>query len=102
MTLVKFADGRIKILPGDRTEERLRALRNRYGRPEKTFRTRAGGEWLEIEDWSGSEPRSHRVAAPGQTQSARLSRKAAIFFASFGITTGALPNVEASRSPEGV
>lgn len=100
MTLVRLGDGRIRILPPDDASARLRRLANEHGRPSAAYRVRADERGCEVEDWTGSAVvRYRRDVRPAQ---ARLSRKSAIFLASFGITTGALPNVEVSRSPDGV
>lgn len=100
MTLVRLADGRVRILPPDNPRERLRRLGNELGAVAAAFVVRVGAEALEVEDWSGSPVVRYRREI--RHAQARLSRKSAIFLASFGITTGALPNVEASRSPDGV
>ena len=104
MTLVRLADGRVRILPADSTAERLCRLRNECGPLSAAFRvgsTRdAQGLELCVEDWTGREPLRY-ARRPAEPQR-RLSRNAAIFFASFGITTGALPNVDVSLSPPGV
>lgn len=96
--LVKLSDGRVRILPPDEPRARLERLRNEYGPLAAALRV--DGEGLAVEDWLSGEPRraqrGYRGAAAG------LSRNSAIFLASLGMTTGALPNVEASFSPDGV
>jgi len=79
--VARWGDGRIRLFMGETAESRLRALENEQGRAEVAYRVGVRG---------------------GQPAVAELSRKSAIFLASFGMTTGALPKVEVSRSPEGV
>ena len=69
----------------------------------------------QVEDWSGAEPRtwtqSSRLGAEGKwlssepqvraLQADSESRNAAIFAESLGMTTGALPKVDAISSPLG-
>jgi hypothetical protein len=82
--VVRFADGRLRLYPAD-AESWLATLRNEHGPCEAYLVT---GEGV-------------RACAP-EPRAASLSRNAAIFLASLGMTTGALPNVEDSLSPAGV
>jgi len=79
--VARWGDGRIRLFSGHSAESRLRSLENEQGQVEVAYRVRL---------------------CDGQPEAEELSRKSAIFLASFGMTTGALPNVEASRSPDGV
>ena len=79
--VARWGDGRIRLFSGDLAESRLRELENEQGRTEVAYR-------VGLRD--------------GQPAAEELSRKSAIFLASFGMTTGAFPNVEVSRSPDGV
>ena len=76
--MVRFGDGRLRFFPAE-AEERLEALRNEHGPCE-----------------------AYVVDAGGVRQAAVRSRNAAIFAASLGMTTGALPKVEPKSSPAGV
>lgn len=76
--VVRFGDGRLRFYPIE-AACRLDALRNEHG-PVDAY----------VADTDGV-----RQALPE-------SRNAAIFAASLGMTTGALPKVEASSSPAGV
>ena len=71
--VVRFGDGRLRLYPAE-AERDLDALRNQYGPCEAYVVTGEG-----VRDCSASR-----------------SRNSAIFAASLGITTGALPKVEAS------
>lgn len=79
--VARWGDGRIRVFPGTEAHGRLRALENEQGQAEIAYR-------VGLRD--------------GQPMAEELSRKSAIFLASLGMTTGALPNVEVSLSPEGV
>jgi hypothetical protein len=83
LLLVKLADGRIRILPADDVGGRLRRLENESGPIAAAYQVTAGGDWVETQP------------------SARESRNSAIFAASLGMTTGALPNVGLSLAPSG-
>jgi hypothetical protein len=116
--VVRLDDGRLRLLPGG-AAERLAVLRNESG-PGEAYRVGcrrtgdravlevaeadgAGRAWRR-ECWRGPEgwqagPVEFREP---QAEAAELSRKAAIFAASLGMVTGALPKVAAIGSPEGV
>lgn len=79
--VARWGDGRIRLFAGEGAASRLRAIENEQGRAEVAYR-------IGVRD--------------GQPEAEELSRKSAIFLGSFGMTTGALPKVEASRSPDGV
>ena len=76
--VVRLGDGRLHFYPVEAVE-RLEALRNERGPFE-----------------------AYVVDAEGMRQAEACSRNSAIFAASLGMTTGALPKVEVSSSPAGV
>ena len=79
--VIRFADGRLRLCPSG-AEGDLNTLRNQHG-PCEAYVVSAEG-----------------VRSAGRAAS--LSRNAAIFAASLGMTTGAFPKVDASFSPAGV
>ena len=81
--LVKMADGRIRILPPDDPNGRLRRLENELG-PVAVAYLSSNGRVVEIQP------------------PARESRNSAIFAASLGMVTGALPNVGSIPAPSGL
>ncbi len=117
--LVRMTDSRVRVLPGDRCRERLESLPNESGPIAAAYRVSCAlsKDVLEaaVEDWSGAEPRiwsqSSRLDAEGRwlsseprmqaLQAESESSNAAIFAESLGMTTGALPKVDAISSPLG-
>lgn len=85
--LVRLTDGRLRILPPDEPEARLRRLSNECGPVELAY----------LVDGNGAVP----VAGPASNDSYCDSSNWAIFAASLGMTTGALPNVGCSLVPSG-
>ncbi len=76
--VVRLSDGRLRFYPLE-SAERLESLRNEHGPVE-----------------------AYAVASGEVRQLRPESRNSAIFAASLGMTTGGLPELETSRSPEGV
>lgn len=108
--LLRLTDGRVKVLSlaGQKTETLLNQLVRRYGPIEAAYAIEPGSRlrvrdllhgrsWLHCtEGWAYDESHDQPCFATG------LSRNAAIFAASLGMSTGALPNVETILSPPGV
>ena len=97
LMLARLADGRVKIFPGEDCAERLERLTTDYGPVSAAFQVGCSLEGRpEVRDlrtgevWRGDGLPSY-VAPP--TPASGLSRKAAIFAASLGMTTGALANL---------
>ncbi len=88
LLILRLADGRIRIYPPEDAANRLAAVEREFGAIEKAYRVDDRGQLTVLKASAGC--------------AAGLSRNAAIFAASLGMATGALPNVDASSSPAGV
>ena len=82
--LVKMTDGRIRMLPGDGISDRLRRLENEVGPIAVAYLLTRGGAVVEIQP------------------PARDSSSSAIFAASLGMVTGALPKDGLRMEPSGL
>ena len=85
--IIRLADGRIRFYPPDDYACRLAAVEREFGAIEKAYLVDGDAQLTVLKASAGC--------------AAGLSRNAAIFAASFGMATGALPNVDSSSSPEG-
>lgn len=125
--MIRLGDGRVKLYTGPNvagmSHEWLRRLSNEYGALRLAVRVTVeehnGAALLMVEvlqPWRGRvEQRCHRLAdgsflegpivrsrANETDQCPGLSKNAAIFARSLGITTGLLPNADVSNWPDGV
>ena len=120
LLLLRLTDGRVRVFPGAAASERLNRIGHENGPAAAAFRVSCerskSGVTAEVQDWTRGSAETWRQAAvvdsagrwkqlPPTREPAQLeseSRKAAIFAASLGMTTGALPKAASIESPPGV